>query len=153
MRQNNIEKKILDFAKENLYRLTQLEQQAVNMVCYPDIKLLHPRAMVCSCDYDTYRTGEDCKEDKYYSADIVSEALKKPIQLHYAGAYKPWNVILVTKAGVWWKELVRQRDIGLIFAVFRIVIKEKRYLNLWKDWIRKMIVNYSFFSFFYKCYK
>ena len=143
----------LDFAKENLYRLTQLEQQVVNMICYPDIKLLHPKAMVCSYDYKTYRTEEDYKEDNYYSAEIVSEALKNPIQLHYAGAYKPWNVIFGTKAGVWWKELLRQRDVGLIFATFRIVIKEKKYLNRWKDWIRKMIVKNSFFSFCYKCFK
>lgn len=153
MRQHDMEKKFLDFAKANLYRLTQLEQQVVNMVCYPDIKLLHPKAMVCSYDYNMYRTEKDYKEDKYYSAEIVSEALKKPIQLHYAGAYKPWNVIFVTKAGIWWNELLRQCDIGLIFATFRIVIKEKKYFNLWKDWIQKMIVKNSFFSFCYKCFK
>ena len=153
IRKNQLEEKFLKFAQENLYRLTQPEQQVVNMVCYPKIKLLHPKAMVCAYDYKSFSTPESYHYDDFYSAKIVAETLEFPVQLHYAGKYKPWNVLFTTKSYLWWKELLSLHDASLIFESIFLMIKQGVYFQLLKDKIRYLIKRFRFINFLYKSYK
>ena len=100
MRQDNLQQIFFDFAAFNTERIRQPEQDTINMVCYPQIKVLHPRAMVCSYQYDIWN-GEDYDRDMYYSAADVERALRHPIQLHYACGAKPWNSLSCSKADKW----------------------------------------------------
>ncbi|MBE7705507.1 MAG: glycosyltransferase family 8 protein [Cyanobacteria bacterium SIG29] len=99
MREDNMPEKFIEFAQKNSKKIVYPEQDTVNLVCYPKIKLLHPKAMVCNHHYRFYQNENDYKLDNFYPADIVKEALENPIQLHYAGQ-KPWTGEL-TKGRVW----------------------------------------------------
>lgn len=105
MRQDNMVEKFIDFALKNAKRIKQPEQDTVNLLCYPNIKLLHPKTMVCAFHYDMYKSSEDYSKDVRYSPVIVKEAIEKPVQLHYAGK-KPWNGGK-TKAKIWFEYLYK----------------------------------------------
>lgn len=105
MRQDGIEEALLRFATENTHRLRQPEQDVLNLVCYPKIKLLPADSMVCTYCYDYYRTDADLECDLNYSAEEVRGALRRPVQLHYAGSIKPWNQPDCTKSEVWFETL------------------------------------------------
>lgn len=105
MRQDGIEEQLLRFAADNAYRLRQPEQDVLNLVCYPKIKLLPADSMVCTYCYDYYRTDADLECDLNYSAEEVRRALDHPVQLHYAGSIKPWNKPDCTKSEVWFEAL------------------------------------------------
>jgi lipopolysaccharide biosynthesis glycosyltransferase len=105
MRQDGIEEQLLRFANENAHRLRQPEQDVLNLVCYPKIKLLPADSMVCTYCYDYYRTDADLESDLNYSAEEVRQALNHPVQLHYAGSIKPWNKPDCTKSEVWFATL------------------------------------------------
>lgn len=106
MRQDKLQQKFFDYTISNAKRIRQPEQDTINMVCYPKIKILHPRAMVCSYQYDIWN-GDDYDGDIYYSAEDVKRTLKHPVQLHYAGGAKPWNCPGCLKADKWLDVLKR----------------------------------------------
>ena len=43
--------------------------------------------------------------DRKACEDMYSDALARPVQLHFVGADKPWNSSRVPRAEVWWSEL------------------------------------------------
>ena len=110
MREDGMEVKCVAYLKQNAHRLKQAEQDVLNLVCYPKIKLLPERFMVCTYLYDMIENNEFFgneitlgKQDKVW----IKEALNKPIQLHYAGAQKPWNTPTCTKSDVWFSYLLK----------------------------------------------
>lgn len=105
MRQHNTEQKLIAFAKANADRLIQPEQDAINLVCHPKIEFLPPNSMVCSYSYDLYKSEGDFQEDLHFSAEEVRHALNAPIQLHFAGAEKPWNKLDCTRSEAWFHAL------------------------------------------------
>ena len=105
MRQDGIEEQLLRFAHENTHRLRQPEQDVLNLVCHPKIKLLPADSMVCTYCYDYYQTDADLGSDLNFSAEEVRQALDHPVQLHYAGSNKPWNKPDCTKSEVWFATL------------------------------------------------
>jgi lipopolysaccharide biosynthesis glycosyltransferase len=107
MRQNKIEQKFIDYAIKNSKRLLQPEQDVINLCCYPKIKFLPLRNLVCSYCYDLYQEEKDFENDLNYSKEELKEGLENPIQLHYATSTKPWNRLSCTKAEEWFKVLVK----------------------------------------------
>lgn len=110
MREDGMEAKCVAYLEQNLHRLKQPEQDVLNLVCYPKIKLLPERFMVCTYLYDMIENNEFFgneitlgKQDKVW----IKEALSKVIQLHYAGAQKPWNTPTCTKSDVWFSYLLK----------------------------------------------
>lgn len=105
MREDKMVDKFINFALKNAKRIKQPEQDTVNLLCYPNIKLLHPKTMVCAFHYDMYQNNSDYSKDLRYSSVVVKEAIEKPVQLHYAGK-KPWNGGK-TKAKIWFEYLYK----------------------------------------------
>lgn len=110
MREDGMEAKCVAYLKQNAHRLKQAEQDVLNLVYYPKIKLLPERFMVCTYLYDMIENNEFFgneitlgKQDKVW----IKEALSKVIQLHYAGAQKPWNTPTCTKSDVWFSYLLK----------------------------------------------
>lgn len=110
MREDGMEAKCVAYLKQNAHRLKQAEQDVLNLVCYPKIKLLPERFMVCTYLYDMIENNEFFgneitlgEQDKVW----IKEALSKVIQLHYAGAQKPWNTPTCTKSDVWFSYLLK----------------------------------------------
>lgn len=110
MREDGMEAKCVAYLEQNLHRLKQPEQDVLNLVCYPKIKLLPERFMVCTYLYDMIENNEFFgneitlgKQDKVW----IKEALSKVIQLHYAGAQKPWNTPTCTKSDIWFSYLLK----------------------------------------------
>lgn len=104
MRDDNMQAKCVTYLKQNLHRLKQAEQDVLNLVLHPQIKLLPIRAMVCTYLYDMLeKQGESKRGDKAW----LREATQNPIQLHYAGEEKPWNAPTCTKSDVWFAHLCK----------------------------------------------
>ena len=90
MREDNMPEKFIEFAQKNSEKIIYPEQDTVNLLCYPKIKLLHPKAMVCNYHYNEFKNENDYGLDNFFPAEVVKEALENPILIHYVGL-KPWN--------------------------------------------------------------
>ena len=90
IREDQLEKKFIDFAFKNCERIIQPEQDTINICCGKKKKVLHPRALVCTYAYDMYKDEKDYDKDFVYDSKTVKEALEHPIQIHYATTRKPW---------------------------------------------------------------
>lgn len=101
MRQDQMEEKYLDYLKKNIKYLKDAEQEVLNQVSYPHIKLLHPKNMVLCSWYMDYQY---VFEYTYTSSrQEFEEAKASPVQLHYVTAkYKPWINPFAPKADVWY---------------------------------------------------
>ena len=110
MREDNMEAKCMAYFEQNLHRLKQAEQDVLNLVLHPKIKLLPTRAMVCTYLYDMLE-NDNCFDNEQKLSEMdkfwIKEATKNPIQLHYAGAQKPWNAPTCTKSDIWFGYLFR----------------------------------------------
>jgi lipopolysaccharide biosynthesis glycosyltransferase len=105
MRKDNLEASFLRYAESNHLRILQLEQDVINLCCYPKIKFLPLRNVMCNYVYDLYKTEEDFNNDKAFSRLELKEAMEDPILLHYPGVKKPWTDIDCTKTQEWMKYL------------------------------------------------
>jgi lipopolysaccharide biosynthesis glycosyltransferase len=107
MRRDSLEEQFRECAWANAHRVVQPEQDVLNLICHPKIRILPVDSMVCTYSYDFYRTDQDLAEDLTYPADEVKRALDHPVQLHYAGGAKPWNRPDSPKSEVWFEILAR----------------------------------------------
>ena len=107
MRDDGCEQKFLNFAKKNIKRLKQPEQDVVNSVCFPNITLLPLNSMVCTYMYDLYKEEADFSKDLIYTKDEIRKAIQEPIQVHYASCVKPWNTPTCTKSEIWFSYLLK----------------------------------------------
>jgi len=106
MRKDNIEEKFLECLTQNTNRLIQLEQDVINLVCYPQIEILRKNTLVCTYLYDLYKADEILFEDNYTEQDL-KYVLDNPVQLHYAGGLKPWKNPSCTKSEHWYYYLLK----------------------------------------------
>lgn len=106
MRQDKIEEKMLQYALDNAYRLLLPEQDVINLVCHPKIKILPKGGMVAISLYMIYDSDEKL-ENASWSKEEILYAMENPIQLHYAGGEKPWRDFGVLKCDEWLKALVQ----------------------------------------------
>lgn len=107
IREDNIEKKFLKSLKDNSYRLNQMEQDILNLVCYGKIKHLSLKYVACSYMWDYYQNEHDMASDENYEMAEIKEALLHPVQLHYATSIKPWKNVDCTKSDLWFQFLVK----------------------------------------------
>ncbi|MBR1915789.1 MAG: hypothetical protein IJ830_05075 [Alphaproteobacteria bacterium] len=110
MRQDHIEQKCIDFLKKNIAYLKLPNQEVLCQVCYPKIKLLHPKNMTLTLWYveKEYTFCYDYTARK----EEIDEALNNPVQLHYVNPpphykypqkwKKPWTDPFCPKAEIWY---------------------------------------------------
>jgi lipopolysaccharide biosynthesis glycosyltransferase len=107
MRQDNLESSFLKCVESNHWRILQLENDIINLCCYPKIRFLPLKNMMCNYVYDLYHTDEDFNYDKTFSRLELKEAMENPILLHYPDYRKPWRDIDCTKAEEWFKYVIK----------------------------------------------
>jgi len=107
MRKDHLEASFLKCYEMNYWRILQLEQDVINLCCYPKIKFLPLKNMMCNYVYDLYNTDEDFNSDKTFSRLELKEAMENPVLLHYPGYRKPWRDRNSTKADEWFKYVIR----------------------------------------------
>lgn len=134
IREDRIGDKMRAYYSTNLNRLIQPEQDVLNLCCYPYIEYLPLSYMVCTSLYKLDKKQIISVEE----VTMLDEALKNPIQIHYAGYNKPWNSFFITKWTPWIKSLL---DAGgglkyLKLLPFYLFQRRKKY-NL-KRFIRKV---------------
>jgi Lipopolysaccharide biosynthesis proteins, LPS:glycosyltransferases len=128
IREDEMGTKMRSYYKNNLYRLVQPEQDVINLCCYPHVKILPFKYMVCTYFYKKKNQKIPFEKEIINAKNIFHEALTHPVQLHYAGYNKPWNSIFIRKSGVWFRELVKTGFLGyylLILPPLCITKKEK----------------------------
>ena len=146
IREDNVEVKFLNSLDENSYRLNQMEQDILNLVCYKKIYHLPLNYVACSYMWDYFKTPEDMKTDSNYSYKEIKSALKEPIQLHYATSIKPWKNVNCTKSDVWFKYIVKTPFLKIYLDELpnKIVIPEYR-INVYVE--KKHSRLYKFLSY------
>lgn len=95
IRESNLQMKMVDFYQANLYRLIQPEQDVLNLCSYPKIAYLPYKYLICISDYKDFKDRSNIRPEIVYPIEEFEEALKSPVQLHYAGFFKPWNSFFV----------------------------------------------------------
>jgi len=91
MREENIQEELIKFANDNVEYLKLPEQEAINFVCYPRIKVMPDNFVACIGNLEDTTKLED---------------LSNIIQLHYAVENKPWKAKCLL-ADVWFKYLLK----------------------------------------------
>lgn len=107
MRQEGTEQVLLRFAAENAHRLRQPEQDVLNLCCRGRIRFLALRYMVCTYLDDLYGDPASRDGDSTYGRAELEEAMRHPVQLHYATDVKPWSDLASPRAEIWWRELAK----------------------------------------------
>jgi lipopolysaccharide biosynthesis glycosyltransferase len=107
IREDKMEEKFISCFQKEGHRIKQMEQDVLNMCCYPNIEYLPLNYVTPSYIWDLYTNPNDFENDNNYSKAEIIDAITNPIQLHYAGKTKPWNQINCTKSEEWYKYLVK----------------------------------------------
>lgn len=107
LREDNMEEKFVKCFEEEGYRINQMEQDVLNLCCYPKTKQLPLKYLACSYMWDEYKTEEDKETDIHYSKEEIEDAMKNTVQLHYATSRKPWKNVDCTKSEVWFEYLMK----------------------------------------------
>ncbi len=107
IREDNMEEVFVNSFIENGYRLNQMEQDILNLCCYPKIKYLPLNYVACSYMWDFYDLEEEHYHDENYKDKEIKDAMSHPIQLHYATSIKPWKNINCTKSEEWFKYITK----------------------------------------------
>ncbi len=149
LRKDNMEKKFIEFAFSNVDRLIQPEQDVVNLLCYPNVKLLPVNAVVCTYAYDLLLTDVNRRSDPFYSEEELTFALENPIQIHYATSAKPWKFPSGIKAELWFaylaqtpflKDYLEDQEQKYFFNN-KLFFYKRRY-----DWLLKIFERFYFFT-------
>lgn len=107
LREDNMEEKFIKCFETEGHRINQLEQDVLNLCCYPKTKRLPLKYVACSYMWDEYKTEEDKATDVYYSKEEIEDAMNNTVQLHYATSTKPWKNVDSTKSEVWFEYLAK----------------------------------------------
>ena len=132
MREDKIPEKCLEYYKKYQVYCIYPEQDVINQICYPKIKLLHPKSMTLTSWYKY----KNYMHSFYYCATVkeIEEAIQNPVQLHYVispyGEYlKPWQYPFAPKADVWWEYICKTPFYDEAFDNFKNSIIKKEKLN------------------------
>lgn len=107
LREDNMEEKFVECFQKEGHRINQMEQDILNLSCYPKTKKLDLKYVACSYMWDIYFTDEDKKTDQNYSKEEIEDAMNNTVQLHYATSTKPWKNVDCTKSEEWFKYIVK----------------------------------------------
>lgn len=120
MRLHNLSASFCGCLQRKAKLLVQAEQDVINICCYPHIKYLNPREMVC-----TYLWEWTTKEERQRLHSI----LENPIQVHFATGVKPWNNSSCLFIEEWFSYLIRTpflKDVLLSGAYMAEVLNSKK---------------------------
>lgn len=107
LREDNMEEKFVECFEKEGHRINQMEQDVLNLCCYPKTKRLPLKYVACSYMWDEYKTEKDKETDIWYDKEEIEDAMKNTVQLHYATSRKPWKNVDCTKSEVWFEYLVK----------------------------------------------
>lgn len=107
LREDNMEEKFIKCFENDGYRINQMEQDVLNLCCYPKTKRISLKYLACSYMWDEYKTEKDKETDIYYKKEEIEDAMKNTVQLHYATSKKPWKDVDCTKSEVWFEYLMK----------------------------------------------
>lgn len=102
-RQDGMSSRWMDFAKENFRRLYLLEQDVINIVCHPKVKLVSSRYMAIAGYEPNYRRLTDAERAANPAWD---EMFANPVQIHYASGIKPWKYPQCPCSKLWFEALL-----------------------------------------------
>lgn len=93
IREENLTAKFIEISKREL---RNQDQDVINIVCFNRIKTLH-------CKFNASpRNLFDSRSKIVYTQQEIDEAIRKPVIVHYADRYKPWNSN-VKLGEKWWQ--------------------------------------------------
>lgn len=107
LRDDHMEQKFIKCFETEGYRINQMEQDVLNLCCYPKTLLLPLKYVACSYMWDLYKIDNDFVGDKNYSEFELHDAMTNTVQLHYATSTKPWKNVDCTKSEEWFKYIVK----------------------------------------------
>ena len=107
---------MISFYKKNLYRLIQPEQDVLNLCSAPYVNYLPYKYLICVGYYSDSKNKDLIKSDLTFPLSTFESALNNPVQLHYAGFFKPWNSFFSTKQSTWFSYLF---EVGYIFEFLK----------------------------------
>lgn len=128
LRNDNMEQKFIKCFEVDGHRINQMEQDVLNLCCYPNTKRLPLKYLACSYMWDIYTQDEDKNTDIHYSKEEIDDAMNNTVQLHYATSKKPWKNVDCTKSEVWFEYLLKTNFAEQYFKElpYKIVLPDKR---------------------------
>lgn len=95
-REDNVEEKFLEFIMNNQNRFYQHDQGIINSTFKDNIKIISPQYNLQGYfQYMSYKVSKkfSCIDNEYYSKEIMDNARKNPIGLHFCAAdfFRPWQ--------------------------------------------------------------
>lgn len=131
LREDKMEEKFIECFINDGYRINQMEQDVLNLCCFPKTKDLPLKYLTCSYVWDLYKDESDFINDVNFSELELKEAMKNPVQLHYATSTKPWKNVDSTKSEEWFKYIVKTPFLSEYLKNLpeKIILKEKNYNN------------------------
>ncbi len=135
IREDGIEAKLVRFFQRNAARLILPEQDCIALCCYPFLKFMDYKYVVCNSQFGlntadiAFNTNNPFLKDRKEAIRIYHKMLAECVQLHYPGADKPWNNPRVLKFKEWWKACGHARMRGVYFREQFLFLRQrmKRY--------------------------
>lgn len=119
------EDKALEVLKKYANKLALPEQDALSIACWPQIKKIHPAHIVLHTAWEIYGEKLEKMIPNIYTKTEIYKMCHSPIQLHYAGANKPWNTSNVPKSELWFKYLCKTSFLDIFLNYFEQEIKNR----------------------------
>ena len=140
LREDNMEEKFIKCFETEGYRINQMEQDVLNLCCYPKTKRIPLKYLACSYMWDEYKTEEDKNTDIWYDKKEINDAMQNTVQLHYATSTKPWKYPDCTKSEVWFEYLAKTNFLREYLEKLpeQIVMPEWRTLLIEKEYDKKI---------------
>lgn len=114
IRENRMQEKMVDFYQSNLHRLYLPEQDCIDLCCFPHIRYLPYKYVVCMFFYklDMSRTEFNSdipgfRENRPIAEQQFKESLEEAVQVHYVGSNKPWNSFFIPRWNLWMNTLIQ----------------------------------------------
>lgn len=140
LREDRMEEKFVKCFETEGHRINQMEQDVLNLCCYPKTKRLPLKYLACSYMWDEYKTEEDKNTDIWYDKKEIEDAMQNTVQLHYATSTKPWRYPDCTKSEVWFEYLAKTNFLREYLEKLpeQIVMPEWRTLLIEKEYDKKI---------------
>ena len=95
-REDNVEDKFIEFIMNNQNRYYQHDQGIINNTFKDNIKIISPKYNLQGYfQFMSYKVSKKFSgiDNEYYSKEIIDEARKNPVFLHFCGAnfFRPWK--------------------------------------------------------------
>jgi len=95
-REDNVEEKFIEFIMNNQNRYYQHDQGIINNIFKNNIKIISPKYNLQGYfQFMSYKVSKKFSgiDNEYYSKEIIDEARKNPVVLHFCGSnfFRPWK--------------------------------------------------------------